>query len=363
MSGFIRGIKRIPKKHKHLKAFVSLPISGNTREVTEETIESFKRLGVDVVIFDIEDKFNQYIKVVDPALYEDKEQFSSFVESFIEKDFLYDIVTEKPDFIFSFTNGFLEAKALKVARLMGTKVALYHAKEYSKDDGVDELFKECDALFTSPGFIGDMIDFEVDYLHKELAPGCDIHKHFPRELKKEYFVTIFGDVSLYKVNIANELIKKGVDVSIFGSGWREFESIPESVLCRVKEDTDNMTAEKWNDIFRKSYLVLTLPYEINRDGSVMSRINYMAYAAAGCGATLIGYSKDNSLSAFTHSEDIMLFENESELCNIIEQLKVNYDLTKFLGLSAVENTRLHNTTTKKSEEILRIIESLEKEEV
>ena len=361
MSGFIRGIKRIPKKHKHLKAFVSLPISGNTREITDETIESFKRLGVDVVVFDIEDKFNQYIKVVDPALYGNKQEFSAFVESFIEKDFLYDIVTEKPDFIFSFTNGFLEAKALKVARLMGVKVALYHAKEYFPDDGVDELLKECDILFTSPGFLGDLIDFDVDYIHHELAPGCDIHKYFPREMKKEYFVTIFGDVSLYKVKVATELIEKGVDVSIFGSGWKTFDSIPESVACRVKEDTDNMTAEKWNNIFRKSYLVLTLPYEINRDGSVMSRINYMAYAAAGCGASLIGYSKDTSLSAFTHSEDIMLFENEVELYNIIEQLRVNYDLTKFLGLSAVENTRLHNTTTKKSEIILKIIDSLEQE--
>ncbi len=178
MNKFINGIKRIPKKHKHLKGFVSIPISGNTREITEELIGSFKRLGVEVVTFDLEEKFHHYMHIVNPVFYDNnKQEFSTFVENFIEKDFLHDIVKEKPDFIFSFTNGFLDVDTLKIAKMMGIKVALYHGKEYSIDDGIDSLLEHCDLLFVPPGFHGEQIEFETNYRLEKLPAGCDIHKY------------------------------------------------------------------------------------------------------------------------------------------------------------------------------------------
>jgi len=363
MSEFKNGIKRIIKKYNHLKGFISLPISGNTREITEELIKAFKRLGVDIITFDLEEKFHHYMQIVNPVFYDNsKQEFSSFVESFIKKDFLYDIVKTKPDFIFSFTNGFLDNKALKVARLMGIKVALYHGKEYSVDDEIEKILKECDILFTPLGFTGEYIDFNTNFIQKILSTGCDIHKYYPIEAKKEYFVTIFGDVSLYRVNIASNLVKKGVKISIFGSGWKEYAYLPEILSNKIIEDSEFISSEKWNNIFRKSQLVLSLPYEVKKDGTVQSKLNYMTFAAAGCGATLIGYSKDVSLSNFTHSEDIMFYENEEELFDIIESLKSNYDLTKFLGLSAVESIRINHTTTKRAEEILNILQNIDLED-
>ncbi len=357
MSDFINGIKRIPKKHHNLKGFVSLPISGNTREITEELVESFKRLGVEIILFDLEEKFHHYMQIVNPVFYDkNKQEFSTFVESFIEKDFLFDIVKEKPDFIFSFTNGFLDEKALKISKLMGIKNLIFHTKDYSPEDEISGVLKYCDVLFTPPGFDKESVDFDTTYTHHTFLVGCDIHRYSPKELDKQYSVTIFGDVSLYRANIANNLIKSGVEVSIFGSGWKDYLYLPEEVKNFIIEDSDDISPKRWEEIFRKSELVLSLPYDVKRDGSVDCKLNYLTYVAAGCGATIIGYSKDSSLCGFTHSEDIMFYETESELLGIIKNLKSDKDLSKFLGLSAVENIRLHNTTTKRAEEILAFVE-------
>ncbi len=81
MEGFVNGIKKIAKKHTHLKGFFSIPISGNTRDITEDLVKSFKRLGVETKLFDLEEKFHHYMQIVNPVFYDNnKQEFSCAVQ-------------------------------------------------------------------------------------------------------------------------------------------------------------------------------------------------------------------------------------------------------------------------------------------
>lgn len=358
MSGFVNGIKEIAKEYSHLKGFVSIPMGGNTREITKEFIESFKRQGVVLDTFDIEEKFHTYMQIVNPVFYEsNKQEFSSFVEGFVEKDFLFEVLNFKPDFIFAFSNAFLNKRTLEVAKKLGIKVVLYHPKDYSNEDEVEvaELLKQSTTLLVPSGFKKSSLQFEHDFAVKELETACDIHKYSPKDESKPYYVTIFGDVSLYRVTVANNLVKNGVNVSIFGSGWKEYGYLPDHLKECIIEDSEFIESSKWSEIFRKSKYVLALPFDVKRDGSVSAKLNYLAYAAAGCGSLMIGYSKDPSLQSFTHSENIMLFETDEEIKSIITSLDENEEMRQYIGLSAVEAIRTNHTTSKRVEELLDFI--------
>ena len=220
---------------------------------------------------------------------------------------------EKPDYIF-FLLLYDEIDPLTLIEIKkispGTKIL----NLFGDDDWRFEDFSRYYIPFLDYAFVHHNV---IDKYRKDgfrnvfftLAMNTELFR--PLNLRKEYDVTFFGGPSEYRTNFLKFLIKKGINVKVFGRGWATYHELE-------KYYGGYLNAEKLIDIINKTKIIIGFSHGGYGNLQVKGRF----FEVAACKSFALIEHTSKYYKFFKKDDEIVMFSGKESLLK-----KINYYLT------------------------------------
>ena len=182
--------------------------------------------------------------------------------------FLEILVKEKPDYLFLWLHSdeFYIETLLKIRKIL-PMIKIINL--FGDDDTMFNHFTKYYALFFDGCLLFPQLDKDIyekngilNYFYTCVV-NTDIFK--PLDLKKTYDVTFCGTSNNFRYELVKCLLKRGVNIKVFGGGWNNYNDIKNSY-------GGNMNFKKLVEIINKSKINLGLTKNVYGEPHLKGKI-------------------------------------------------------------------------------------------
>jgi spore maturation protein CgeB len=324
-----------------MKILLSIPGNASTVPMSYFAPTALRQLGHEVTIFSYhyENLFERVIKKSGvQRLYQYK-----------NRQLLSKIREYKPDLFLSIYGEAHTAETIQQIKNMKITTACWWLNDpFQLPFGVNDSAPVYDFFFSNGnGTKPDYVKHGVkNHFFLPVGIDPDTHKNL-NIIQKKNDVVFMGDHHTIRERVLEDLVKAGVDVSIYGPWKRKLSTT--SPLQKHLRHGRFFTPQQMAQVFNESKIVLNLHTWYGRWNY---GVNPRLFESAGCGAFQLVDFKQEIPDFFTNKESIVWFEKLEELPSLI-QYYLQHDVERNNISKAAEAIASKHTYKARMEQLLK----------